>query len=165
MTRRASTHRCPGGCGRHVDNQLFACAGCWSRLPVELQEPITRHHRRDRNRHADAILDARDWFLEHPTPRDPDAEVSGTCEHCDAELLWLTTAAGRRMPVNAKPDPARGNVIRTGRVAGVLGPGPAAAARATGQPLWLHHAVTCPHANRWNTSTRRSAARSGRTRR
>jgi hypothetical protein len=144
---------------------MFACPAGWARLPRELQEPITRHHRGNRDRHADAMLAARDWFLDHPAPRDPDADVAGVCEHCDGALLWLTTAAGKRMPVDAAPDPDRGNVIRTGAVAGVLGPGPAAAARAAGQPLWLHHVVTCPHADRWRSTGKTRSARASAGRR
>lgn len=64
--------------------------------------------------------------------------------------MWLVTGAGKRMPVDARPDPERGNIVRQGDHAGVLGPGPAAGARARGVPLRLHHAVTCPFAARWN---------------
>ncbi len=160
MTPPTNVHRCPGGCGRTgVPNRMFACAGCWSRLPASLRDPINALHGRDRNRHADAMAAARDWYLDHPSPRDPDAAVAGSCEHCDAELLWLTTATGKRMPVNAAPDAERGNVVRAGHVAGVLGTGAAAAARTTGTPLWLHHAVTCPHAGRWRTDRARPGGR------
>jgi len=61
--RRSDTHRCPGGCGRHVDNHLFACPADWDRLPPELARPITDTHRTDRLGHAAAMVDARDWYL------------------------------------------------------------------------------------------------------
>lgn len=32
------------------------------------------------------------------------------CQSCDAAVVWAVTAKGRRMPVNATPDPA-GNVV------------------------------------------------------
>lgn len=71
------------------------------------------------------------------------------CEHCEAPIQWLTTSAGKQMPVNAAPDPERGNVVLLGARAGVLGAGQAAAARARGVQVFLHHAVTCPFAHRW----------------
>jgi hypothetical protein len=159
---RRDHHRCPGGCARTVPNHLFACPQDWARLPQELQAAILDSHGRDRERHADAMLEARDWYLEHPSPTAPDARISGVCEHCSAALLWLTTSAGKRMPVNAEPDPERGNVMRSGGVAGVLGASLAAAARAAGKPLWLHHVVTCPHADRWRSKPAAGAARKAR---
>lgn len=72
-----------------------------------------------------------------------------TCNYCTAPIMWLITSAGKRMPVDARPDPERGNVLRQGDHAGVLGKNQAAAARALGTPLRLHHAVTCPFASAW----------------
>lgn len=108
-----------------------------------------------------AVQDARDWWLANPAPHDPDARIAGECEHCHEPLLWLTTSAGKRMPVDADPDPDRGNVVRTGAVAGVLGPSKASAARAAGVPLWTHHVVTCPHADRWRSTKPAKPARNG----
>jgi hypothetical protein len=34
------THICPGGCGRYVNNAMFACSACWRALPGDLQRPI-----------------------------------------------------------------------------------------------------------------------------
>lgn len=151
---RPETHRCPGNCGRIIPNTRFACTRDWARLPEHLQaaintdrNPITNIARQLR---ADAVRDARDWYLENPAPADPDAGIAGECEHCHAPLLWLTTDAGKRMPVDADPRPD-GNVVRIGKAAGVLGPQKAAAARSAGTPLWLHHVVSCPHADRWRS--------------
>lgn len=85
----------------------------------------------------------------------------GRCNYCRALLLWLTTAAAKRMPVNHDPDPERGNVVVIRGVAGVLGPGPARGARAAGQQLYLHHAATCPHADQWRTTGTPAAAGHG----
>lgn len=71
------------------------------------------------------------------------------CNHCAEPIRWVTTQAGKNMPVNAAPDPDRGNVIKLGHQWGVLGPRPATAARGRGVELYLHHAVTCPYAARW----------------
>jgi hypothetical protein len=73
-----------------------------------------------------------------------------TCNYCRAEILWLTTTNGKRMPVDARPDLERGNVLRQGDRAGVLGKSQAAAARAQGTPLRTHHALTCPYASAWS---------------
>lgn len=59
------THRCPGGCSRRVQSHLFACAGCWGRLPFELQQAIRQNYRRDATAHAAAMTAARDWYRAH----------------------------------------------------------------------------------------------------
>lgn len=74
------------------------------------------------------------------------------CNYCHAPIRWLKTGAGKNMPVDAVPDPARGNVLIVGGLAAVLGPGPARGARATGKQLYLHHAATCPHAEQWRST-------------
>lgn len=72
------------------------------------------------------------------------------CGSCDAPIVWARTQRGERMPVDAAPDPERGNVMLTGRAphlrAGVLSRGQAAGARAVGQELHTAHFVNCPHA-------------------
>lgn len=81
------------------------------------------------------------------------------CNYCAAPIRWLTTSTGKRMPVDAQPDRERGNVVRLGGLAAVLGKGPAAAARDQGVDAYLHHAVTCPYAAQWNTKARHPAGR------
>jgi len=75
--------------------------------------------------------------------------VPTICSDCQAPILWLLTSNNKRMPVDAAPDPKRGNVIRQGHQAGVLGKTQADAARAAGTELRTHHALTCPYAGRW----------------
>lgn len=70
------------------------------------------------------------------------------CNYCSEQILWLQTANGRFMPVDAQPSP-NGNVLRTGGHGGVLNKTKAIAARQSGAKLHLHHAVTCPHAAKW----------------
>lgn len=72
------------------------------------------------------------------------------CNYCFAPIRWLPTAAGSVMPVDADPDPDRGNVIVIAGKAGVLGLARARAARAGGESLYLHHAASCPHKAAWN---------------
>jgi hypothetical protein len=71
------------------------------------------------------------------------------CPDCGQPILWLTTATGARMPVDADPDPHRGNVVLIGHTAGVLGHGKARAARAAGLELRTHHKLKCPRVDRW----------------
>lgn len=73
----------------------------------------------------------------------------GLCNYCKASILWLPTAT-TKMPVNATPDPDRGNVVVVGGLAGVLGPARARAARTAGETLYLPHVATCPHKAAWN---------------
>jgi len=64
-----STHPCPGGCGREVAYHLFACKGCWYRLPKDLQRPINATWRSgDRLGHSDAMSDACRWYDEQRDP-------------------------------------------------------------------------------------------------
>jgi DNA-directed RNA polymerase subunit RPC12/RpoP len=76
------------------------------------------------------------------------ADGSAPCPDCQALILWLITDRNRLMPVDAQPSP-RGNVARQGRHGGVLNPRQATVARGRGVPLYLHHRLTCPHADRW----------------
>jgi len=59
------THSCPGGCGRQVAHQRYACPSCWGRLPADLRRPITATYRRDQAAHGQAMADARRWYREN----------------------------------------------------------------------------------------------------
>jgi hypothetical protein len=63
-----STHACPGGCGRRVPRDLFACSACWYRLPAELRQAINDTYRPGRvsREHAAALAGACHWFDSHP---------------------------------------------------------------------------------------------------
>lgn len=64
-----TTHSCPGGCGAAVARNKFADPACWSRLPRELQTPITSAYRRgDFHAHVDAMMAARQWYRANPLP-------------------------------------------------------------------------------------------------
>jgi hypothetical protein len=62
---RRGPHRCPGGCGRDVPHHVYACRGCWSRLPHELRRPISTHYGRDDAKHAAAMIAAGEWYRQH----------------------------------------------------------------------------------------------------
>jgi hypothetical protein len=60
-----SDHDCPGGCGRPVPYQRFACGPCWYRLPVALRRAITSgwaHRADDPAVHRRAMTDATEWY-------------------------------------------------------------------------------------------------------
>jgi len=61
-----ASHECPGGCGRQVPNRLFACSGCWSRLPRDLQRPIlhTASMSLLHDARREAVADAVEFFAE-----------------------------------------------------------------------------------------------------
>ena len=77
-----STHPCPGGCGTPVPRRRFACRGCWYRLPRDLRGPITAFYGVDRFAHAEAMIEAADWYRENPLAapgpsRNPNVPESG----------------------------------------------------------------------------------------
>ncbi len=62
-TQSAVGHRgCPGGCDHPVAPYHFACKSCWYRPPVDLRRRVSDTYLRD---HADAMLDAYQWYKEH----------------------------------------------------------------------------------------------------
>ena len=60
-----ATHNCPGGCGRQVPYHHFSCRSCWYRLPMDLRRPISGNWQRDPVAHAEAMLDAKQWYAEN----------------------------------------------------------------------------------------------------
>ena len=74
------------------------------------------------------------------------------CRSCDAEIVWATSATGKAMPLNAKPDPM-GNVRLFGaagaRSAVVLAGEKLEAARSSGALLFMPHHATCPEGLAW----------------
>ncbi|MFR9807094.1 hypothetical protein ACL02T_33075 [Pseudonocardia sp. RS010] len=87
------------------------------------------------------------------------------CNECQAPIIWPRSArSGTATPLDAQPSP-RGNVALYERgsgtqIAAVLTPRAAAGYRAAGQPTYLHHAVSCPFAARWNKGAARAEGRS-----
>lgn len=78
----------------------------------------------------------------------PPAHDPVPCRACQAPILFVASLTGKRIPLNALPDPERGNVVigsPSGR-ARVLKRDDAALARAAGVVLYLSHFVTCPNA-------------------
>jgi hypothetical protein len=84
------------------------------------------------------------------------------CDYCRAPIMWLTSINGKPMPVDAHPDPQRGNILRQGDSGGMLGALAAAEARRRGVPLRTHHVLSCPRAGEWNRGAGRERVRGGR---
>lgn len=74
------------------------------------------------------------------------------CRSCDAEIFWVTTEAGKSMPLDALPS-ADGNVMVSrpaGKpVAAVLAGLFLAEARESGRVLYMPHHATCPQGEAW----------------
>lgn len=69
------------------------------------------------------------------------------CRSCDAPIYWIKTAKGQAMPIDARPDPNRGNVrLVAGGSGVVLSHDEARARRAAGEALHTSHFATCVHA-------------------
>jgi hypothetical protein len=68
-----ASHACPGGCGRRVARDLFACSPCWYRLPDALRQAIDRTYRPGRfsRDHAQALSAAHHWYHRNPAKGDP----------------------------------------------------------------------------------------------
>jgi hypothetical protein len=69
------------------------------------------------------------------------------CNSCGAEIFWVVTEAGRRMPVDAKPV-ENGNIMVTddgkasySKGADLFQPG----------PRYVSHFATCPDGAHWRT--------------
>lgn len=75
----------------------------------------------------------------------PSAADVALCDQCHAQIRWTVTAAGRRMPVNANPDPTGNTAVRTS-VAGTLTSRALTAERPSLEGAeWqaMPHAATC----------------------
>jgi hypothetical protein len=69
-----------------------------------------------------------------------------TCKACDAEIIWLKTKNGKRMPVDAAPS-STGNCRIVGGTVEVLGP--RAVEEHTGSDLHHSHYTTCTDPRRF----------------
>lgn len=75
------------------------------------------------------------------------------CRSCLKPIQWAVTDNDKHMPVDAFPDPERGNVSLYpdgGLMRAVVVPkAKAAAMRARGHQLHLSHHTTCPDGPKW----------------
>jgi len=80
-----------------------------------------------------------------------------TCRSCGAEILWVHTERGKKMPLDAEPytgDKPSGLFVRRWDhaldVAVAIATTPDA---FPGEPLYTSHFATCPDADRWRNRT------------
>lgn len=60
-------HECPGGCGESVPQHRLACRRCWFRLPGVLRRPLVAAWQDgNRSRHRELLVEAVDWYRDHP---------------------------------------------------------------------------------------------------
>lgn len=74
-----------------------------------------------------------------------------TCRSCGAGITWAVTGTGKRMPVDAEPDP-NGNVVLHDPTTPGGPPVAAVVPRRLGDPppvfaRYTSHFATCPHAD------------------
>lgn len=88
---RAGYHVCPGGCGSHVPNRLYACLPDWQRLPLPLQRAIneTVGGKLGWGARSIAVAQARDWYRSHqlPCPVERSDATSATRQWSDLSCL------------------------------------------------------------------------------
>ena len=77
------------------------------------------------------------------------------CASCRAEIVWATTTKDKPIPLEPASTP-NGNLavyqVDGGGLRAVIVQGPRRdAMRDCGQPLYLSHFVSCPHADEWRT--------------
>lgn len=69
------------------------------------------------------------------------------CRSCDAEVRWARTSAGKRMPLDAEPDP-NGNVELVGE--GMMEVAVVHSQQSMGAGVrYMPHHATCPDAAEW----------------
>lgn len=69
-----------------------------------------------------------------------------TCSSCSARVEWVTTDAGKKMPLDLEPSAAGNVVVRGDGVAATLGPIELAMLPA-GTVRRVSHFATCPNAD------------------
>jgi len=67
------------------------------------------------------------------------------CRSCGADVLWVPTLAGKRMPLNASPDPM-GNVVLRKLPTGETFAHVLRKDEATDERRFMPHHATCPSA-------------------
>jgi hypothetical protein len=74
--------------------------------------------------------------------------TASLCRSCGAPILWVLTTHGKRMPLDAEPDPA-GNVSLDQHRVATVHTGGSLAFLAVVNERWMPHHATCPQADQW----------------
>lgn len=73
------------------------------------------------------------------------------CRSCRAPMFWVITADGKRMPVNATPDP-KGGFVLTLKSTGELHAEVAMPSTPANRNRYVSHFATCPQADQHRRS-------------
>lgn len=86
-----------------------------------------------------------------PTLRSAEPELPVTeCASCPAEVMWVVTEKGKRMPIDAVPDPINGRFrIESGNNVHFVKD---SELEANTKPLYASHFQSCPDAKSWKRS-------------
>ncbi len=71
------------------------------------------------------------------------------CRSCGALVRWVTTLAGKKMPVDIDTSKYGNIVLRPDGTCEILSSAAAIVARSRSGRLHLSHFVTCPHGPSW----------------
>lgn len=72
-------------------------------------------------------------------------QQTATCRGCGARIIWMPTAKGKAMPVDAKPNPDGNMILRNG----ALLFGATAEHLRDGEQLRMPHWATCPQSGKF----------------
>lgn len=90
-----------------------------------------------------------------------DLQAVSACRSCGAPIMWAITEAGSPIPLDAIPDPQRGNIEvhedGSCRVLGDLERLLIVEVDGDAAELYLSHFASCPHAGEWRSRGGRAA--------
>lgn len=75
-------------------------------------------------------------------------EPSSKCRSCEAPIVWVKTRRGKKMPVDAEPDPA-GLFVLEGMAGELVAHKAGPLDGAAGGELYTSHFATCPDGDQW----------------
>lgn len=82
-----------------------------------------------------------------PTPRTLDDVTISTCRSCEAEIIWVETEKGKRMPIDAEPGPGgRFTLSDDGKTVAFVH------THMARDDLYSSHFETCPDSKDWKRS-------------
>lgn len=81
------------------------------------------------------------------------------CRSCGAEIVWAITERGKRIPLNAEPDNAKGNIVialldemaptRGGGMEPMFSARTALGLMNANEERYMPHHAVCPQAKQW----------------
>lgn len=88
-----------------------------------------------------------------PEPRASERPQTSSCRSCEAEIIWVETEKGKKMPIDADPSAdGRFELSSDGKSVHCHPAGVAAQLRVLGRDLYSSHFETCPDSEGWRRS-------------